>query len=81
MPKIDQVGVNERGRRIGEDNPNATLTDHEVDLLLELRETEGWGYRRLAKHFDISKSQARRIVKGQHRGQQAARFKPRCPRP
>lgn len=79
MPNIDLVGVNEKGRRVGEDHPNATLTDHDVEMLLELRETENWGYRRLAKHFDISKSQVRRIVKGTHRAQQAARFKPRCP--
>lgn len=71
----DLVAVNERGRRIGEDNPNATLTDHEVELLFELRDTEGWGYRRLAKHFEISKSQVRRILKGTHRGQQPARYK------
>lgn len=30
------VAVNERGARIGEGHPKATLTDHEVDLLREL---------------------------------------------
>lgn len=34
MPKL--VKINERGRRIGESHPRATLTDHEVDLLLVL---------------------------------------------
>jgi Mor family transcriptional regulator len=46
-------------------------------MLLELRETEGWGYRRLAKRFDISKSQVRNIVKGQQRAQTVARYR-RC---
>jgi len=73
--QIDLVAVNDKGRRVGEDHPNATLTDHEVDLLLELRESEGWGYRRLAKRFDICKSQARNIVKGRQRIQQPARYK------
>lgn len=34
MPKL--VKVNDHGRRIGEDHPRAILTDHEVELLLEL---------------------------------------------
>lgn len=83
MPNIDLVGVNEKGRRVGEDNPNAVLTDHEVELLLEMRDSTvpPMGYRKLAKAFDISKSQARNIVKGTQRAHQAARFKPRCTRP
>lgn len=46
------VKVNEAGRRVGESHPRAVLTDHEVDLLLELldyreeqiekRKEEGW---------------------------------------
>lgn len=34
MPRL--VKVNDHGRRIGEDHPRAVLTDHEVDLLMEL---------------------------------------------
>ena len=30
------VKLNEKGRRIGDSHPKATLSDHEVDLLLEL---------------------------------------------
>lgn len=30
------VKINEKGRRIGESHPRAILTDHEVDLLMEL---------------------------------------------
>jgi ribosome-binding protein aMBF1 (putative translation factor) len=68
------VAVNERGIRIGEDHQRAKLTNHEVDLLLELRE-DGWSYRRLADKFEISKSQVRYICKGHSRCQTAVSFK------
>lgn len=68
------IGVNERGQRVGESHQRARLTDHEVDLLLQLHD-EGWGYGRLARHFDISKSAARKICKGETRCQRPARWK------
>jgi hypothetical protein len=68
------LAVNERGLRVGEDHPAARLTNGEVDLLLALRE-EGWSYGRLAEKFDISKSGARKICKGQTRCQYPVRFK------
>ena len=68
------VGVNDEGRRVGESNPNSKLSDHEVDLLLGLH-SEGWGYRRLAKKFEIGRTQVRRIVAGKNRAQFATRFK------
>lgn len=74
-PPKKYVAVNERGCRIGQDHPRAKLTNHEIELLLRLHDEEGWGYRRLAKKFEISKSQARLIVKGANRWQVAARFK------
>lgn len=66
--------MNELGRRIGEDQTGAKLTNHEVDLLLTMRE-EGMGYGRLAKVFEVSKSLVRDIVKGRRRNQTVARFK------
>lgn len=70
------VGVNEDGRRVGEDHVNAKLTNSEVDLLLTLwDEGNGLSYRQLAEKFDISKSGARKICKGQNRCQRATRFK------
>ena len=68
------VAVNESGRRIGEDQTGAKMTNHEVDLFWVLR-GEGWGYGRLAAKFEISKGHARDIVKGRRRNQTAARFK------
>jgi len=68
------VAVNERGRRIGEDQTGAKMTNHEVELFWGLRD-EGWGYGRLAAKFEISKSLARDIVKGRRRSQTVAWFK------
>lgn len=68
------VGVNELGLRVGEDHVNARLTNHEVDLLLELR-AQGWSYQQLADKFDLSKSGVRKICKGVNRCQQPSRFK------
>ena len=68
------VGVNERGLRVGQDHQNAKLTDAEIDVLLEFRQ-RGWGYKRLAKKFEISKAQVRRIVSGAARHQTPSAFR------
>lgn len=68
------VAVNENGARVGDSHLQARLTNGEVDLLLRLHE-DGWGYRRLAEKFGISKSGVRRICKGETRCQTPARFK------
>lgn len=69
------VAVNERGLRIGEDHPKASLTDHEVDLIRELgeeRDARGrrvWGRRKLAAKFDVSTWTIRSILDGVSRCQ------------
>lgn len=72
------VAVNERGQRIGESHPRAVLTDHEVSLVLALRD-EGCSYGWIARKMEISKSQVARIVRGERRAQLAARWKRVCP--
>ena len=72
--KARMVAVNEKGQRIGEDHPRAVLTDHEVDLLLELK-AEGYSLAWLAAKFEISRFHAWRIVTGRKRSQTPARFK------
>jgi len=69
-----RVAVNESGYRIGEDHPGAKLTDHEVDLILELRE-QCWSYRQIADKFEVSKSQIRNICTGLKRCQIPWRIK------
>ena len=69
------VAVNARGLRIGESHPRAVLTDHEVDLLLELRaERKSYGW--LAVTFEISKSQVARICRGDSRSQVPDAWRP-----
>lgn len=66
--KNRMLAVNERGLRIGESHPRAVLTDHEVGLLLELRD-EGFSYAWLAGKFDVSKSCVAKLCRGEHRAQ------------
>lgn len=63
--------LNDRRYRIGESHHRARLTDEQVDLMRELHEQEidPWGYRRLAKRFDVSKSTARDICQYKIRAQ------------
>lgn len=56
------VGVNEKGVRVGEDHQRATLTDHDVELMRQLHEQDGIGYKRLAKMFEVSVRNVRDIV-------------------
>lgn len=74
MIQIRTVAVNDHGRRIGEYQTGAKLTDHDVDLLWQLHE-QGYGYKRLATVFEISRGHARDIIKGRRRGQTIARWK------
>ncbi|CAB3648548.1 hypothetical protein CEY09_05385 [Achromobacter marplatensis] len=69
------VGINELGLRVGEDHHRATLTDHDVELMREIRETEGLGYKRLAKMFDVSVAHVRNIVHYRVRVQVPTRWK------
>ncbi len=69
------IAVNAIGRRIGEDNPNAKVTNHDVDLMFQLSEEAGLGCRVLGKKFDLSRMQVRRILRGKQRQQVADHFK------
>ena len=69
-----KIGVNDLGLRVGQDHQNAKLTDAEVETLLRFRE-QGWGYKRLAAKFEISKAQVRRICSGLARHQIPTRYR------
>lgn len=71
-PRI--VYLNERGNRIGESNPRAQLSNHDVELLLQLRE-EGFSYSWLAQKFECSKSAVQWYCNGGRRCQVPARVK------
>jgi hypothetical protein len=57
----------ESGNRRGESHHKAVLTDHEVDLMLELHE-QGKGYTWLANTFEIPYDTVRSICRGRTRG-------------
>lgn len=69
-PTFDYVAVNANGRRIGETHPRARYCDYEIDMVWALHE-EGWGYGRISVAMEMSKSQVRRILRGENRAQAA----------
>jgi hypothetical protein len=77
----EMVTYNERGNRIGESNPRAKLTDHEVDLLREMRdERKPDGSHRyslgfLALRFKQPKSTVQDICSGRRRAQTVAQVR------
>lgn len=62
------VHLNERGNRVGESNPRAEVSDHEVDLALQLRE-QGFSLGWIAAKFEVSKSCVQWWCNGGRRGQ------------
>lgn len=68
------IGVNERGLRVGQDHQRAKLTDHDVELMRQMRE-EGSTYAALATMFEVSKSTAYGICHHMKRNQAPSRFK------
>lgn len=69
-----RVYLNERGNRVGESNPMAEVSDHEVELALQLRE-EGFSLADIARKFDVAKSTVQWWVNGGRRGQVPSRVK------
>lgn len=74
LAKNRMLAVNERGLRIGESHPRAVLTDHEVGMLMELRE-EGYSYAKLAEMFEVHKGTVAKILSGQRRCQTPVAFR------
>jgi DNA-binding NarL/FixJ family response regulator len=71
--KNRRLTVNEAGHLIGESHPRAVLTDHEVDLLLELL-AEGLSQARVALAMEVSRRTVRDIASGRTRAQIPARL-------
>lgn len=65
------VAVNDQGRVIGEDHPNAKLTDREVELMRTMHE-QGCGLSELARAFEVRKWTVHRIVTYRTRAQTVA---------
>lgn len=62
------VRVNDRGYAVGEDHHRSKLTNHEVDLLLELL-AAGMSQREVARKFEVSQKHVWRLAHGTNRSQ------------
>lgn len=71
--RMQLVAVNESGCLVGESHPRAELTDHEVELLLSLRE-QGFSLGWLARKFEVSKSCVQHVCSGRNRSHLVVRF-------
>lgn len=69
------VAINEKGRRIGEYHQRAKLSNHEVDLIRELRESHGTPYKEIAEKFDVSETLIKQICNYRIRSQTPVRWK------
>jgi hypothetical protein len=70
----ERVQLNERGNRIGESNPMAEVSDHDVDLALQLR-AEGFSLQWIADKFEVHKATVQGWCAGRRRGQVPMRVK------
>lgn len=65
--------VNDRGHVVGESHPRAVLSDHDVDLVLQLRD-EGLSLGRIAKAMEVSKGCVQHVCSGKTRSHVVARW-------
>ena len=69
------IPVNEAGLRIGEDHPNAKLTNADVERIRDLHENDGMTYKALAEKFEVSWHCIGRICRYERRAQTLANWK------
>lgn len=74
--KIDYVGVNAEGRRVGESHPNAKLSDLQVETIRQLREDYRVPYRLICDLAGIPKSTVEDVCLYTTRGQMPVKLKP-----
>lgn len=68
------LAVNDRGYVIGEQHHRAKLTDHEVELVLELL-TDGMSKSEVARKMEVSRRLVRDIWAGRRRAQMAVNWR------
>lgn len=74
------IAYNEDGRRIGEGHPHSTITDAVVKQIRDLHEDventgEKWGYRKLARRFNLPRDTIRKLCTYQRRAQVAREWR------
>ncbi len=74
------AGYTHEGLRIGETHHRAKYTDHEIDMVRDLHEKEGMGYKKVAKVMDMPLRTVRSICNYTTRTEKPVRFKTPNPR-
>lgn len=69
------IALNEAGYRIGPSHHNARIPQEIVDRMRDLHEDEGYGYRRLARLFNLSRSVVQKICNYERRAQTPDKWK------
>lgn len=62
----NMVAITARGRLVGEDNPSAKYTDHDIDCVFALRE-QGWTVRQIGQKLDMPHSTVHAVLQGKLR--------------
>ena len=76
MARPKMLPYSEDGRIVGEAHPKARLTNHQVDLIRELREEHRMTYNELALMFSMPKATIAYICRYQRRVTTAMHYRP-----
>ncbi len=74
MTKPQYVHIGEYGKRIGETHGRAKLSDHEIDLVRQLKE-EGMPATEIAEKMEISKRYVYKLVNFERRASVLAEYR------
>jgi hypothetical protein len=66
MPKTELVGINDKGRRVGQFHPQAKFSDHEIELVRALIES-GMTHKEIKDKMDCSLDLIKKISCGDRR--------------
>ncbi len=74
MNKTELVQIGEYGKRVNESHGMAKLSDHEIDLVRQLKE-EGMPAAAIAEKFEVSKRYVYKLVNYERRASIVAQFR------
>ncbi len=74
MNKPQTVQIGEYGKRVGESHGRAKLTDHEIDLIRQLKE-EGMSATEIAEKMEVSRRYVYKLVNYERRASIVAEWR------
>ncbi len=74
MTQPKRIAIGEYGKRVGETHGMAKLTDHEIDLVRQLRE-QGMPAKEIAEKFEVSKRYVYKLVNYERRASVVAEWR------